>query len=96
MQVRPHAYTTSSLRPTTAVARYERREVAAKRPSTTTTRWRHADGSWYAFIIGRTAAPLAHYNPAVRELDPSERVDVTGYFYGADLLAAQEGRPMCS
>ena len=38
----------------------------------------------------RTASPIAHYNPELRGRAPSLRVDVTGYFYGDDLLAADE------
>ena len=49
------------------------------------------DGQWYAFIVdtesGRT---IGHFNPDLRNRDPSLRVDSTGYFYGDDLLGATE------
>ena len=47
------------------------------------------DGQWYVFIADtETGKSIAHYNPAIRNRDPSERVDSTGYYYGPDLLAA--------
>ena len=85
----PAAYTVAFVRD--AVARYERdgREATIDYYNTLES----IDGSWYGFIIGENGSTIGHYNPAVRERDPSERVDVTGYFYGADLLAAtEEGR----
>ena len=49
------------------------------------------DGPWYAFIVNvEDGLTIAHYNPDLRGRDPSLRVDVTGYFYGDDLLAADE------
>ena len=49
------------------------------------------DEQWYAFIVdaesGRT---IGHFNPDLRDRDPTLRVDPTGYFYGDDLLAATE------
>ena len=51
------------------------------------------DGQWYVFIIDPDGYTIAHHNPQFRGRDPSLRVDVTGYFYGDDLLAAdEEGR----
>ena len=49
------------------------------------------DGQWYAFIVDtETGVTIGHFNPALRDRDPSLRVDATGYFYGDDLLAATE------
>ena len=49
------------------------------------------DGQWYVFIINlEDGLTIAHYNPELRGRAPSLRVDVTGYFYGDDLLAADE------
>ena len=48
------------------------------------------DGQWYVFIIDPDGYTIAHHNPQFRGRDPSLRVDVTGYFYGDDLLAADE------
>jgi hypothetical protein len=49
------------------------------------------DGEWYVFIVGaEDGVTIGH--PIARFIgrDPSERVDATGYFYGDDLLAADE------
>ena len=47
------------------------------------------DGQWYAFIVDtETGVTIGHFNPALRDRDPSLRVDSTGYYYGPDLLAA--------
>ena len=48
------------------------------------------DGPWYVFIVDEAGFIIGHHNPAFRNPDPSLRVDVTGYFYGDDLLAADE------
>ena len=48
------------------------------------------DGPWYVFIIDEAGITIGHHNPKFRNRDPSLRVDVTGYFYGDDLLAADE------
>ena len=49
------------------------------------------DGQWYAFIVdAATGVTIGHFNPALRDRDPSLRVDATGYFYGDDLLSAAE------
>ncbi|MDE2766372.1 MAG: hypothetical protein OXI25_08100 [Chloroflexota bacterium] len=51
------------------------------------------DGQWYVFIIGEDDRTIGHYNPAIRGRDPTERVDITGYYYGPDTLATdEEGR----
>ena len=48
------------------------------------------DGQWYVFIIDEDGYTIAHHNPDFRNRDPSLRVDVTGHFYGDDLLGATE------
>ncbi len=48
------------------------------------------DGEWYVFIVGPDGVTISHHNPKFRGRDPSLRVDATGYFYGDDLLAADE------
>ena len=48
------------------------------------------DGEWYVFFVGRDGVTISHHNPKFRGRDPSLRVDPTGYFYGDELLAADE------
>ncbi len=48
------------------------------------------DGQWYVFIVDQNGYTIAHHNPEFRGRDPSLRVDATGYFYGDDLLGADE------
>ncbi len=48
------------------------------------------DGQWYVFIIGEDDRTLAHPRHERIGLDPSVRVDSTGYFYGDDILSATE------
>ena len=50
------------------------------------------DGPWYVGIIDGDGVSLAHYDPAVRgqSLDGPLGVDVTGYEFGADMLAIDE------
>ena len=51
------------------------------------------DGQWYVFIIGENDRTIGHYNPPIRNRDPAARVDVTGYYYGPDILGTdEEGR----
>jgi len=45
---------------------------------------------WYVFIIGEDGYTIAHPEPASIGRDPNERVDPTGYFYGDDILSADE------
>lgn len=45
---------------------------------------------WYVFIIGEDGYTIAHSEPASIGRDPNERVDPTGYFYGDDILSADE------
>ena len=49
------------------------------------------DGQWYVFIVGtEDGVTIGHPIPRFIGRDPSERIDATGYFYGDDLLAADE------
>ncbi len=50
----------------------------------------NVDGPWYAFIVGEDGRTIAHFRPELIGRDPALRVDVTGYFYGDDLLSATE------
>ena len=51
------------------------------------------DGQWYAMIIDENGYSISHLNSEIRGRDPALRVDVTGYFFGDDLLTATaEGR----
>ncbi len=50
----------------------------------------HVDGQWYVFIVGPDGVTISHHNPQFRGRDPSQRIDATGYFYGDDLLSADE------
>ncbi len=51
----------------------------------------NVDGPWYVFIIdASTGRTVGHFRPEIRQRDPSERIDSTGYFYGDDLLSAGE------
>ena len=54
----------------------------------------NVDGPWYGIVINaETGKSIGHYRPEIRERDPSERIDSTGYFYGDDPLGAtEEGR----
>lgn len=45
---------------------------------------------WYVFIIGEDGYTIAHPEPSSIGRDPSERIDPTGYFYGDDILSADE------
>ena len=49
-----------------------------------------ADGQWYVFIIDPDGYTIGHPREEIRGRDPSERVDITGYFYGDDLLSVPE------
>ena len=48
------------------------------------------DGQWYVFMVDETGFTIAHHNPMFLRRDTSMRVDTTGYFYGDDLLGANE------
>ena len=48
------------------------------------------DGPWYMFIINPEGYTIGHPREEIRMRDPSERVDVTGYFYGDDILSTTE------
>ena len=40
------------------------------------------DEQWYGVIVDEDGYTIAHYNPERRGIDPGERVDATGYFFG--------------
>ena len=85
----PAAYTVASVED--AIQRYERdgREATAAYYNNAAS----VDGQWYVFIVDDGGITIAHHNSKFRGRDPSERVDVTGYFYGDELLGAtEEGR----
>ena len=46
------------------------------------------DGQWYGVIVDEEGYTIAHYNPERRGLDPGERLDATGRFFGDDVMAA--------
>ena len=48
------------------------------------------DGQWYVFIVGEDGRTIAHFNPTFIGRDPDERIDAVGYFYGDDLLGAEQ------
>ncbi|MCY3919978.1 MAG: hypothetical protein OXG38_09255 [Chloroflexi bacterium] len=49
------------------------------------------DDEWYVFIIGaEDGVTIGHPIPRFIGRDPSERIDATGYFYGDEILAADE------
>lgn len=51
------------------------------------------DGPWYGIVIDENGYTIGHPREEIRGRDPNLRVDVTGYFYGDDLLGAdEEGR----
>ena len=85
-QDEPVAYTQSVVQD--AIRRYERdgREATIAYHSSAAS----VSGQWYVFIIGEDARTIAHYLHERIGLDPSVRVDSTGYFYGDDILSATE------
>ena len=82
----PAAYTQSIVQD--AIYRYDRdgREAAFEYYSSAD----NVDGPWYVFIVGEEGRTIAHFRPELIGRDPALRVDVTGYFYGDDLLSATE------
>ena len=46
------------------------------------------DGQWDGVIVDEDGYTIAHHNPERRGMDPDERVDATGYFFGDDVMAA--------
>ena len=82
----PASYTQSVVE--SAIERYETEGIEASiayhnDPDNT-------DGQWYVFIIGADGYTVSHYRPEFIGRGPSLRVDATGYFYGDDLLSADE------
>lgn len=82
----PAAYTQSLVQDAIRLYNQVGREAAIDHYSSA----ENVDGQWYAFIIGGDGYTIAHYNPAMIGRDPALRVDVTGYFYGDDVLSATE------
>ena len=82
----PAAYTQAFVE--RAIDRYDSQGLQATLDYYNTTD--SVDGPWYVFIVNEAGITIGHHNPAFRNRDPSLRVDVTGYFYGDDLLAADE------
>ena len=82
----PAAYTKAFVRE--AIERYHRdgREATINYYNSVDS----VDGQWYVFIVNPDGITIAHHNSQFRGRDPSLRVDATGYFYGDDLLAADE------
>ena len=86
----PAAYTVASVED--AIQRYERdgREATVAYYNNAAS----VNGQWYVFIVDDGGITIAHHNSKFRGRDPSERVDVTGYFYGDELLGATEEGPL--
>ena len=82
----PGAYTKAFVQD--AIDRYEAdgREAAIDYYSSQES----VDGEWYVFIVDADGYTIAHPSAEIIGRDPSLRVDVTGYFYGDDLLSATE------
>ena len=82
----PGAYTKAFVQD--AIDRYEAdgREAAIDYYSSQES----VDGEWYVFIVDADGYTIAHPRAEIIGRDPSLRVDVTGYFYGDDLLSATE------
>ena len=74
----------------TAISRYEALELDA-----TLAHYNSADsvdGQWYVFIINEAGDVIGHYDPNIigQNLNGPLGTDVTGYTFGADMLAATE------
>ena len=82
----PAAYTQALVQDAIRLYNQEGREAAIDHYSSP----ENVDGQWYTFIIDGDGYTIAHYNPAMIGRDPALRVDVTGYFYGDDVLSATE------
>ncbi len=82
----PAAYTQALVQDAIRLYDYEGRQAAIDHYSSSTS----VDGQWYVFIIGGDGYTIAHHNPEMIGRDPALRVDVTGYFYGDDVLSATE------
>lgn len=80
------AYTQSIVQDAIRLYRNEGRQAAVDYYSSPES----VDGPWYVFMIGEDDRTLAHPRNERIGLDPSVRVDSTGYFYGDDVLSATE------
>ncbi len=82
----PAAYTQSFVQDAIRFYNQEGRQAAIDYYSSPES----VDGQWYVFIVGEDDRTLAHPRNERIGLDPSVRVDSTGYFYGNDILSATE------
>ncbi len=82
----PAAYTQALVQDAIRLYSQEGRQAAIDHYSSS----ENVDGQWYVFILGEDGYSIAHHNPEIIGRDPALRVDVTGYFYGDDLLSATE------
>ncbi len=80
----PAAYTQAIVQDAIRLYSQEGRQAAIDHYSSTES----VDGQWYVFIIGEDDRTVAHPRHERIGLDPSARVDSTGYFYGDDILSA--------
>ncbi len=80
----PEAYTQSLVQDAIRLYRSEGRQATIDHYSSP----ENVDGPWYVFIIGEDGYTIAHYVPDRIGRDPALRVDITGYFYGDDMLSA--------
>ena len=82
----PAAYTQALVQDAIRLHTQEGRQAAIDHYSSS----ENVDGQWYVFIIDGDGYTVAHHNPEMIGRDPALRVDVTGYFYGDDILSATE------
>ena len=82
----PAAYTQALVQDAIRLYNQEGRQAAVNYYSSA----ENVDGPWYVFMIGEDDRTLAHPRHERIGLDPSMRVDATGYFYGDDILSATE------
>ena len=82
----PAAYTQAFVQDAIRLYNNEGRQAAIEHYSSP----ENVDGQWYIFIIDGDGYTIAHYNPERIGRDPALRVDITGYFYGDDVLSATE------
>ncbi len=82
----PAAYTVAFVE--AGIARYERDGLDATLAYYNDPA--NVDGPWYLFIVDAEGYTIGHPREEIRGRDPSERVDITGYFYGDDLCGVPE------
>lgn len=82
----PAAYTQALVQDAIRLYNQEGRQAAIDYYSSA----ENVDGPWYVFMIGEDGRTIAHHLNERIGLDPSVRVDSTGYFYGDDVLSATE------